>query len=473
MEVEEFYHSIEPMLRQKHDWFNNEKLQEVLSEYRILHACIHNLNELLIKKSLIHADPYRLDKRISDIVIPDTSPFPDTDTANQLGSRFSDYELMLDFLCTYYSFTVENLTIPRIKKLLDFNAVVDWKNLYSNSTSSITRTLSNCLTSVRQNAPSVILSMINDCTGKSSSAVEKINVMLNELGVFQRELYKVELRHDVFNHPEFNKEKAFSSPDEEVAEIKRLFGKVIGKRKPYYSELVQEISNEDLGADKEKYQQAVIKKLEIINVAQVETKKKSNAPNSKKILMDAVFCLGAISPELQQIYSKLTENFDVYYSKKHTFSTLLGQAFRMAFKIPEKERICEVTIVDSQGLSRAQKIKVNEELKAMLQKVRIYAGIASKGSEYSKIENSDETSILNFLNKQVSECQSIFSKVNALDAFFKSIKDPLKRVKIKGMLLELSTFRASIINVNKKRSEYVSYKEELEQMKKLGIADNG
>ncbi len=167
------------------------------------------------------------------------------------------------------------------------------------------------------------------------------------------------------------------------------------------------------------------------------------------------------------------ENFDVYYSKKHTFSTLLGQAFRMAFKIPEKERICEVTIVDSQGVSRAQKIKVNEELKAMLQKIRIYAGIASKGSEYSKIENSDETSILNFLNKQVSECQSIFSKVNALDAFFKSIKDPLKRVKIKGMLLELSTFRASIINVNKKRSEYVSYKEELEQMKKLGIADNG
>ena len=50
MEVEEFYHSIEPMLRQKHDWFNNEKLQEVLSEYRILHACIHNLNELLIKR---------------------------------------------------------------------------------------------------------------------------------------------------------------------------------------------------------------------------------------------------------------------------------------------------------------------------------------------------------------------------------------------------------------------------------------
>ncbi|MCR4742405.1 MAG: hypothetical protein K5866_06000 [Treponema sp.] len=472
MEVEEFYQSIEPLLRQKQEWFNNEKLQEVLSEYRILHACIHNLNELLIKKSLIHADPYRLDKRISDIVIPDTSPFPDTDTANQLGSRFSDYELMLDFLCTYYSFTVDSLNIPKIKKLLDFNAVVDWKNLYSNSSSSITRTLSNCLSSVRQNAPSVIISMINDCTGKSAAAVEKINAILNELGLFQRELYKVELRHDVFNHPEFNKQKAFTSPEEEVAEIKRLFGKVIGKRKPCYSELLQELANEDLGADKEKYRQAVLKRLEIKNVAQVAKKKKSNTPNSKKIIMDTVFCLGAIGPTLQQIYSKLTENFDVYYAKKKNFMTLLGQAFRLAFKIPEKERVCEVNIVDSQGISRSQKINVNEELKAIQQKVRIYSGIASKGSEYSKIENSDETAILNFLNKQVSECQSTFSKVNALDVFFKSLKDPLKRVKIKGMSLELSTLRASIINVNKKRSEYVSYKEETEQMKKLGISDN-
>ena len=40
------------------------------------------------------------------------------------------------------------------------------------------------------------------------------------------------------------------------------------------------------------------------------------------------------------------------------------------------------------------------------------------------------------------------------------------------MQIELSALRNSIINANKKRSEYVSYKEETVQMQKLGIADN-
>ena len=40
------------------------------------------------------------------------------------------------------------------------------------------------------------------------------------------------------------------------------------------------------------------------------------------------------------------------------------------------------------------------------------------------------------------------------------------------MQIELSALRNSIINANKKRSEYASFKEESEQMKKLGIMDN-
>ena len=54
--------------------------------------------------------------------------------------------------------------------------------------------------------------------------------MLNELGVFQRELYKGELRKDLFEHPDFNKAKAAESAEAELAEIKRLYAKVTGKK---------------------------------------------------------------------------------------------------------------------------------------------------------------------------------------------------------------------------------------------------
>lgn len=469
----EYSATLQVALNQKHDWFNTTCLQSALSEYRLLYTCVKNINELLVKKSLVTPDPYKFDKRISDIVVPETSSFNDNEVANVLGARLSDYEVMLDFICTYFSFTVENITIPTIKKMLDFNKVIDWKSVTSNNPSCNTRNLSNLLTLAKKNAPGVIISMVNDSCTKSAECIEKINGILNELGVFQRELYKGELRQDIFNHPEFNKEKAFSTTDAEMAEIKRLFARIIGKKKPFYSELVSEIIDEDQGPNKDKNQEIVLKRLEIKNATgTVQIKKKKQGPDAHKMLMDAVFCFGAISPNLQQIQSKLQENFDVYYEAKKGFGAKLKAALKRAFKIPEKERICNVNILDSAGRSRQEKVKVTELMTSINQKIRIYGGIAVKGAEYQKIDNADETAILNLINKQISECQSLFSTINALDSFFKGVADPVKKAKVKGLSIELSAFRGSIINVNKKRGEYISYKEESEQMKKLGISND-
>ena len=95
-----------------------------------------------------------------------------------------------------------------------------------------------------------------------------------------------------------------------------------------------------------------------------------------------------------------------------------------------------------------------------------------KGVEYQKINASNEDAILSFVNKQISEVQSIFVIINALDAYFKNEVDTEFKVKVKGMQIELSALRNSIINANKKRGEYASFKEEHAQMQKLGLSDN-
>jgi len=470
-DISEFNATLQTALTQKHNWFNSVCLQSVLGEYRLLYTCVKNLNEMLIKKSLIVPDPYKFDKRISDIVVPETAVFPDNEVANILGARISDYEVMLDFICTYFSFTVENISIPTIKKLLEFNKVFDWKNISSNSASCNTRNLANLLSSAKKNAPGVIISMINDSCSKSAESIEKINSGLNELGIFQRELYKGELRQDVFNHPDFSKEKAFSSPENEMAEIKRLFSKVIGKRKPFYNELIGELIAEDQGDDKQKAREAVLKRLEVKNASATVTKKKKEGPNAHKMLMDTTFCFGAIAPTLQQIHGKLQENFDIVFEAKKGFGPMLAAMLKKAFRVPEKEKVCNVNIVESSGRTRQEKVRVSELFANINQKIRIYGGIAVKGNEYQKIDAADETAILNFVNKQISECQSLFSVLNALDSYFKSTVDPIKKAKIKGLSLELSTLRSSIVNVNKKRGEFISFKEEAEQMKRLGIKD--
>ena len=108
----------------------------------------------------------------------------------------------------------------------------------------------------------------------------------------------------------------------------------------------------------------------------------------------------------------------------------------------------------------------------LTKKERIYNGIGNKGPEFAKVQASTEDSILTFVNKQISEVQSDFTIINALDNMFKTETEVSNRVKIKGMQIELSALRNSIINANKKRGEYASVRDEIEQMKRLGIKDN-
>ena len=62
--------------------------------------------------------------------------------------------------------------------------------------------------------------------------------------------------------------------------------------------------------------------------------------------------------------------------------------------------------------------------------------------------------------------------INALYAYVKNELDEDSKVKVKGMQIELAALRNSIINANKRRGEYASAKEELEQMKRLGLNEH-
>ena len=209
-----------------------------------------------------------------------------------------------------------------------------------------------------------------------------------------------------------------------------------------------------------------------LGIKQTEVKQKPRGPSSKEILMGSVQALGGIAPVLSQLYIKLAENFDLLFYVKKTFFRKIMQALRKAMNLADKERTCTIPVVDQKtGAKTTQKIKVNEMLADLDSKKRIYSGIAAKGIEYAKIEGASETAILTFVNKQISENQALFTTLNALDDYFKANVEVLLRPKVKGMKIDLSSYRNAIINVNKKRGEYVSLKEEVSQMRKLGITN--
>ena len=472
MEVDNFVNELQTALNKKQEWYNSVRLQELLMQYRLMYTCVKTLFENFVKKSLIVPDPYRLDKKISESVVPETSGFAESDIPKVFGERFSNYETMLDFICTYFRFSMENFTIQKVKQLLDLNKVFEWDSLSSNSTRMNTRALAMVVSNAKKGAPNVVQSMINDSLDKCAQSTGEINNMLTELAGFLRELYKGGLRRDLFDHPDFDKAKAAESSEAELAEIKRLYTKVTGK-KNFYTDLVNEIIEEDHAPDKDRRRAAVLERLQIKESSKSVTAKKAAGPDTKEMLMQSVLAVGATAPTLAQLISKLSDNIELLYKTKSTFFSKLISALKKAFHIPEKERICNLVIKDSKtGAERTQKIKINEFMSDFSRKERIYNGIATKGIEYSKIQSSSEDAILSFVNKQISELQSLFVVINAFDAHFKQEVATEFKTGIKGMQIELSALRNSIINANKKRSEYASYKEEAAQMQKLGIADN-
>ena len=465
-EIIVFTNQLQMALMAKQSWFNAERLQSMLEQFRLLFTCVRNLNEVFVKRSLIQPDPYKLESRISDIGTIETSGFTENEDPIVLGKRFSDYEMMLDFICTYFRFSVENIGVNRIKILMDLINAFDWSNLSSNSSKSNTRALASTIQKARTNAPSVTISLINDSIEKCSKCSKKIISYLTELADFQKELYKGNLRKDLFEHPDFDKAKAFSSPDAEMAEIKRLYVKTTGK-KTFYTDLVQEIIAEDQGGDRLGLRQRLLEKLEI---KITETKKETHTVNPHDLLMSAVYSLGVMSSILGGLYTKLSDNFDLLFYIKRTFFVKFMEALKKALGIKEKPRECTIVVTDPQSGSKSnQHLEVNTLLAQISKLAHIYAGIAAKGNEYNKINAAKEDDALIFLNRQIQENQKLFTTINALDEHFKANVEVTQRPKVKGLKIDLSSYRNAIISVNKKRGEYVSAKEEIEQMQKLGI----
>ena len=459
-ENKSFESQLQSMLVEKQRWYNEERLLELLEEFRLLHTCVRTIYDFFIKKSLLVEDPYRMDQRISDIEIPNTEPFGENEIQTVLSERFSKYETMLDFVCTYYRFSVEGLSLGKIKKLMDLNNSFYWEDISMNSAKANVKNLAIVINKAKVNNAGVALNMLTDSIDKCVKSSKNISRYLMDLSVFQREYYKGIVRKDIIEGPNYNKEKV-KSVESEIAEIKRLFVKVMGK-KPFYNDLITEIANEDFNEKK------VLSKLEI-------TERKASTKESKKVdtrefLIGTVLSMGTFTPILIQLRAKLVDNFELLFFKKETLFTKFIAALKKALGIKNKEHVCEVKIIDQKtGSTRTEEVYVNDFLTEVEKKIKTFNVIVMKNAEYAKIVSAPEDSVLSFVNKQLSEVQSMFTTINALDTYFKNNVEGSNKIKVKGMKIDLDSFRNAIINVNKKRGEYISIREETEQLQKLGI----
>ncbi|MBQ7159210.1 MAG: hypothetical protein IJS09_07305 [Treponema sp.] len=470
MEENNFSQTVVDAVDAKAEWYDREGLPELLDDYRLLHTCVRTVFDFLSKKSLITPDPYKLDKKISDIKAPDDAPFTENERSLTMGMRLSDYESTLDFLCNYYKFSISNINMATIKKLVALNNAFCWSSLTPNSPKVNTRALAEMVLRARQNLDGLTNSMITDSLSKASVALKNITEQLKELTAFLREFYKGQVRKNVMGNAGYDANAAASSPSEELSQIKKHFASSMGKV-PFYNELIDEIVQEDTADNKAELQTAVLKKLD---VAKTDAAKKEKQIDTKDMIMGALRVLGAMPPQLTAVHQKLTDNHELLESEHNSFMDKIKRALRKAFNIQEKPQFYQITIADAASdTKRREKINFQQFLTELSTRTRRFTAACVKGAPgYEKILAQPEEKILDFVNAQLAESNKMLKILQGLDDFFKNTAAPENKNKVKGIKMELTSIKNNVVKANQVRAEYQAYVEEAEQMKKLGITDN-
>ncbi len=470
MNVEnEFKNVLYDAAEKKVVWYNTAALPKMLEDYRIFHTAIENMTGIFEKKKLLVADPYKKDKRVADIMIPSTDEFPDSEGPSVLGIRLSDYESSLDFLCNYMQFTVEALQPERIKKLFAFNSFIEWSNIARPNSQSNSRYFSTIVNSIKNGTDTLTTSLLANLLSVAAKSIDDINAELKRLAALHRQLYKVDVRQNVLDNPSFSSTYNTINTENGVQEIKKVFPSLMGKKR-FYPDLINEIIQEDFSPSKDALQKEVLAAFQITS-GKKEVKQKE--VNTRAMIFEVVKILQAFAPTLDVIQQKIKENHELLQGEKKTGFAKVIASLRSAFGLKDKSVEYKIRSAEMQSqIEKLETIDYNKFMDGISQRSRAFQSLGVKGSPVlTKLENESEEGLLEYVQKRISDCQSLYGIFVGFDNYFKAEVSPPNRAKVKGLKIDLDVIKNTILKANKHKAEYVSTVTTEQQMKKLGISN--
>lgn len=468
-QVQTFNDSLFQAILERQKMFDSFLLPKLHEEYRISQGAAKTIRTVLVKKGVVHDDPYKYDSKIAEIQIPPEDAFTDTEKAAVVGRRLSQYEAMLDYMSNYYTFTCDFLTTERIGKLVALNRTFMWESFSTTSTRVNTKGLAELVSNLRSGNDPLSISIVNDSLtqlAKSSAAVTKT---LKSLTDFHRERYKVAVRKLVLPGAMIQPETLATNMKDAVAEIKRSFA-INMKGQPFYNELIEEVLKEDFSPDHAVLQEELLGRLAVTHT---DSSKSAKQESLKPMLMDGIRILGGVSPQLDELAIKIAENFHTLKSADHGFFEKVLELFRKAFNVPEREEAIQITTVDPiTQTGKRESLDVPAFLEDIRHRSRVYTGFSLKTSPaYQKIEALEEAGVLDLLTRHIAEINVLLKQCAGLDNYFKQNVAPIDRERIRGIKVEISAVRNSLVKANQSRAEYAALLEEQQQLKKLGITN--
>jgi len=371
---------------------------------------------------------------------------------------------------TFYQFSVDFLTLDRIKRISGLVKYFNWPQFSVNSQYINTRALAELVNMAKGGNDQLSTGLIVDSIQRLENATKNIFKILKDITDFHRQNYKLEARLRFFDALTLDRNNVFMKKDETMLIIKRKFAETMSDR-PFYPELFDELLKENYGAEGETLKSELIKRLSIPE--EPKTKKKAEQ-SFRPILIDSIRSLNGLSHILSDTIIKLDENKLVLDSEQNGFWQKVRQLILKMLNKDLEEVFYDIEYLDPVlGTTKTEKLDFGAFRLELDKKARYLASLSSRTSSLmTKLEQASEDQLLSILSKNLEELQKFHRTLSALDEFFKSEVSKENREKIRGIKPEISAIKNAIVKANQKRHEYIAQKEEQEQLKKLGIQDN-
>jgi len=456
-DIATYIQSLQQVLNDRREWLERSEMANLKDNLRAFHSSFASLYNIFLKKKLIDEDPYKQETKISELEVPDATPFQDAKRIEQLSIRLSNYDNQLDFLVNFYQLGMDFLNLERIKRIVGLIRYVDWTGFSPDSQSVMTKATAEMTNQAKVGVDALTLSIISECMSKLSKMTTAAMTTLKILNTYYRESYKLSVRQNITQNMSANE----ATPDN----IKKKFSSAMSG-KPFFKELIDEIIKEDYSSQGPDLKDSI---LNILKVPVEKTKDGKPPVNYKLILLDGIQVIGGASNVFNEIAVKLDENKSVLENRKKSFLQMIKELIRQITNAEPEEVIYNMEYMDkTKGIMVKEKLNYFQFRDEMDKKSKILASFV-RGPAYNKLAAMTEEQIIGYLDKNIRDVQSLHRTMNALDDFFKANAVKEDREKLKGIKPELSALKNIIVKANQLRYEYSAQKEEEDQMKRLGI----
>ncbi len=466
-EEQTFVHRLESALEAKRASLDRNELSRLKESWKLFQASFHGITNVLLKKGVIHEDPYKYEMKVSDVQNPPDAAFLESERAEQMSLRISQYEAYIEFLINYYQFDTDFLTIGRIKRLLAFVKYFNFLSFQETSTAPSTRGLAELVGLVRKGNDPMSSGILSESLGQLERSTRDILAALKVLSDFQREAYKLEVRSLVMPGLDIDPEFGMQRREEALRKVKSKFAEVAGDR-PYYPELVSELLDEDCAPDAEARQEELLRKLA---VSEEKKATKAQAKSYKAIVIDGIRILAGAGTQLEDSVLKLSSNSAVIQSVERGLVVQLRKMFRKLFSGGEGKLVYDVPVVDPvTGEKRNEPIEFGAFIEEGTRRARLLTSLLQRnGPTMKRLESAPEDHAFKFLERNIEELQKTIRKLNALDDHFKAVFPVEEKAKFRGIKSEITTIKNCIIKANQKKHEFHAQVEEEEQLRRLGV----